>query len=183
MIIGKKIIYYDQIDSTNDESKRLIKTGLLEGTVIIAKTQSQGRGKPGSSWFSAGGLGIYLSVIVKPFKNPNDLGSITLIGARAVVATIDKVAGLKAEIKVPNDVLLNGKKICGILVERVASGEVVIGIGLNVNQQQNNFPQELKEKATSLKIVTGQDYDLTKVIEILLLDLEVEYLAYLNKLC
>lgn len=183
MLIGNKIIRYSQLDSTNDEAKRLLKTDPLEGTVVIAEAQTKGRGKPGSQWFSVPNLGIYLSVIVKPNQAPNDLALITSVGAKAVVATITKMTGLRAGIKPPNDVLVDGKKVCGILVERVASGAVVIGIGLNVNHELGSFPPELKGKAVSLKILTKQTFEVDKIIQVLLIELEREYLAYLNKLC
>ncbi|MFH1683677.1 MAG: biotin--[acetyl-CoA-carboxylase] ligase [Candidatus Margulisiibacteriota bacterium] len=181
-IIGKKIIHYREIDSTNDEAKRLIDKGLSEGAVIVADSQTKGRGKPGSSWFSLSKAGIYLSVIVKPHKNPKDIASITILGARAVINVIQQVAGLKAEIKLPNDVILNGKKVCGVLTERLASGHIIIGIGLNVNHLENSFPDELKDLATSLKIETRKSFDLREARDKLIRELDKEYLAYLNKI-
>ncbi len=112
-IIGNKIIHYKEIGSTNDEAKRLVKEGLGEGAVIIADSQTKGRGKPGSAWFSPAGVGVYLSAIVKPYKNPADLAPITLLGARAVVNAIKRSTGFDAQIKPPNDVLLRGKKFPG----------------------------------------------------------------------
>ena len=92
-----------------------------------------------------------------------------------------KSAGISAEIKPPNDVLIQGKKVCGILVERVASGHLIIGIGLNVNALRESFPDELKESATSLKIETGRDFEIPALVDALLDELEREYLAYLTK--
>ena len=179
-IIGKKIISYKEIDSTNDEAKRLIKKGLGEGAVVVARAQTKGRGKPGSSWFSPAGLGIYLSVIVKPFKDPKELAPITLLGAQAVVKTIGGLTKLTAQIKQPNDVLLNGKKISGILVERLASGYLIIGIGFNINQTADSWPAELGDQATSLKIETGKEFNLPEVAALLLDELDQLYLAYLK---
>lgn len=176
----KKIIRYKEIDSTSDEAKRLIKKGALEGTVVVAGTQTKGRGKPGSGWFSPPDVGIYLSVILKPFKNPNDLSSITIIGAEAVVTTIEKLTGIKAEIKLPNDVLINGKKIAGILTERDSSGNLIIGIGVNINNPADSFPADLT--ATSLKIETRKEYAIKGFIDSLLAELDREYLAYLGKI-
>ncbi|MFC1510924.1 biotin--[acetyl-CoA-carboxylase] ligase [Candidatus Margulisiibacteriota bacterium] len=183
----KQLAAYRELDSTNDEAKRLVKQGASEGAVIIAELQSKGRGKPGFGWFSPPGVGVYLSAIVKPFKNPNDLGPITLVGAEAVVETVAKVTKVAnvakvTKIKMPNDVLLNGKKICGILVERVASGHVIIGIGVNLNNPAGSFPEELKDTATSLKIETGRDFDRQEFIDGLLVELDQAYLAYLNKI-
>ena len=172
---------YKELDSTNDEARRLIKKGFSEGTVVVAETQAKGKGKPGRNWFSPQGSGLYLSAIVKPFKNPSDLSPITLYCARAVVETLKKSAGISAEVKLPNDVLVNGKKVCGILVEGAASGHLIIGIGLNVNTMRGSFPEELKGTATSLKIEAGRDLKIPALIEALLGELEREYLAYLNE--
>jgi len=180
MIIGRKIIKYQEIDSTNDEAKRLIAGGEGEGCVVVADSQTKGRGKPGFGWFSPAGVGVYLSAIVAPFKNPKDLASITLIGAQAVVSTIKKISGLQAQIKKPNDVLINGKKICGILVERLASGEIIIGIGVNVNNKAKAFTGELKKTASSLSIEANQDFKLQQFIDFLIAGLDQEYLAYLG---
>lgn len=182
MIIGKKIIHYKEIGSTNDEAKRLIKEGVGEGTVIVADSQTKGRGKPGSAWFSPAGVGIYLSVIVKPYKNPADLAPITLLGARAVVNAIKRSTGFDAEIKPLNDVLLKGKKICGILVERIASGHLIIGVGVNVNNSVESFPEDLKNHVTSLMIESGKNYNLQEFVDTLISEIDKEYLAYLAKI-
>jgi len=182
MLIGKKIIKYQEIDSTNDEARRLINQGAPEGTVIITEAQTKGRGKPGSGWFSPPGYGIYLSVILRPFKNPNDLSSITIIGANAVVGAIAKLSGFEAQIKPPNDVLINGKKVSGVLTERDASGNLVMGIGLNVNNPADSFPDELKTTATSVRIESGRDYNREEFIRALIAELDREYLAYLGEI-
>jgi len=182
MIIGKKIIHYKEIDSTNDQARRLVKEGLGEGAVIIADTQTKGRGKPGSAWFSPAGVGVYLSAVVKPYKNPDDLAPITLLGAGAAVSAIMRTTGLEAEIKPPNDVLLKGKKLCGILVERVASAHLIIGLGLNLNTSAQSFPEDLKDHATSLLIESGKSYNLREFANILIAELDKEYLAYLTKI-
>ena len=181
-IIGKKIIHYKEIDSTNDEAKRLLRKGIEEGTVIIADRQTKGRGKPGSIWFSPLGVGVYLSVVLKPFKNPKDLAPTTLLGARSVVRTIEKIGGLRSEIKLPNDVMLNGKKVSGILVERRASGYLIIGIGVNVNNPIGSFPDEIRDSATSLKIESNKNYSVQEFIDKLLSEMDKEYLAYLKKI-
>ena len=181
-IIGKKIIEFKEIDSTNDEARRLIDKGLGEGVVVVADSQTKGRGKPGSGWFSPSQLGIYLSVIVKPYKNPKELASITVIGAQAVINVINMFSSLKADIKLPNDVILNGKKISGILVERVASGHLIIGVGVNINNLPGSFSEELNKSATSLKIESGKEYDLGVVRDALISELDKQYLAYLNKI-
>lgn len=187
MIIGKKIIQYKKIDSTNDEAKRLIKKGAGEGTVLVADFQSKGRGKPGSCWYSPPGVGVYLSVIVKPFRNPTIVGNskdlflITTLGAKAAIAAISKVSGLAGGIKLPNDIVINRKKAGGVLVERVPSGHLIIGIGVNVNNEEGSFPEEIKDTATSLKIESGKSISMEKLINALVSELDREYLAYLKK--
>ena len=181
-IIGKKIIRYEIVDSTNDEAKRLIKHGEGEGVVVIAGCQTKGRGKPGSSWFSPQGEGLYLSAIVKPGRNVADLGLITFVVAEAVVAAIKSLTTIAATIKKPNDVLIDGKKVAGILVERLASGYLIIGIGLNVNNREESFPEDITQKATSLLIETGNNFEINQVFESLLSNLDDKYVEYLAKI-
>ena len=181
-IIGKKIIHCKEINSTNDEARRLIREGMGEGVVIIADRQTKGRGKPGSVWFSPPGVGVYLSAVIKPFKNPKDLAPITGLGARAVVSTIKKMAGLEPKVKPPNDVLLNGKKLCGVLVEGLASGYLIIGIGININNPISSFPEEIRNSATSLKIESNKSFDIQEFADILVSELDKEYLAYLARI-
>jgi BirA family biotin operon repressor/biotin-[acetyl-CoA-carboxylase] ligase len=181
MIIGKKIIHYGEIDSTNNEAKRLIGKGLGEGTLVVADLQTKGRGKPGSGFFSPP-QGVYLSAVIKPYRSPKDLSSITLLGSRSVVNTIEKISQLKAEIKLPNDVMINGKKVSGVLVERLTSGHLIIGIGVNINNSPGSFPDELSDSATSLRIESGKNFSQQEFIDQLVSELDQEYLAYLNKI-
>jgi len=180
-IIGKKVIHLEEIDSTNEEARRLIEKGEDEGVVVVADYQSEGRGKPGNRWYSEKGVGVYLSAIVRPFKNPKDLSSITLLGARAGIAAIMKVSGLQGKIKPPNDIMINDKKVGGVLVGRVSSGHLIIGIGINVNHKKESFPEEIKNRATSLKMECGKNISIGKFIEVLISELNREYLEYLRK--
>lgn len=180
MIIGTKIFRYLEIDSTSDEARRLIGQGTGEGVVVAAQEQSKGRGKPGNTWFSPKG-NLYLSIILKPYKNPQELSSITLIAALAGKAMITKIAALHVVIKQPNDLLVNGKKIGGILTERIPSGYLILGVGINLNSDERAFPPELKKQSTSLKIETGKDFELEECLQSFLLELNQQYLAYLSK--
>ncbi len=180
-IIGKKIVHYNEIDSTNDEAKRLLGKGLGEGTLVVADSQTKGRGKPGSGWFSPP-QGVYLSAVVRPYRSPKDLGSITLLGARSVVITIERISQLRADIKLPNDVMINGKKVSGVLVERLSSGYLIIGIGVNINNLPGSFPDELGNSATSLKIESGKNFSQQEFLDQLVSVLDREYLAYLNEI-
>lgn len=176
MIIGKKHLHYKKIDSTSEEARRLIKKGFGEGLIVTAGAQTKGKGKPGSRWISPKG-NLYFSAVVKPYKNPKDLAPITLLGALAARAMISKVAKLAVVIKWPNDLCIHGKKVGGVLTERLPSGHLIIGIGINVAVS----PRELKGRATSLKAESQKSFPLKRCIEILSRELNREYLAYLSK--
>lgn len=179
MIIGKNIIQLTETDSTNEEARRLIRKGAGEGTVIIAGRQSSGRGKPGKSWLSPKG-GLYLSAIAAPRINPRSLAPITMIGALAGRAAIIAATGLPVVIKWPNDLLIRGKKVGGVLVERVASGQLIIGLGINVNLGKKDLPAALP--ATSLLIETKKKVDLGKFSTAAIKELDQAYLEYLRKI-
>jgi BirA family transcriptional regulator, biotin operon repressor / biotin---[acetyl-CoA-carboxylase] ligase len=178
LILGRQIIRFPEIDSTSDEARRQVKLGAGEGLVVVAERQTAGRGKPGSRWHSPPG-NLYFSVVLKPFRNPGELPSITLVGALAVRRFLAQAGCADAVIKWPNDVLVHGRKISGILTERLPSGHLIIGVGVNLNA----LPAEAGESATSLFALTGKKYDLTEGLTGLLAELEREYLAYLGKFC
>lgn len=178
MIFGHRIIHLPEIDSTNDEARRQVKLGAGEGFVVVAERQTKGRGKLGSRWHSPAG-NLYLSVVLKPFRNPDELASITLVGALAVRRLLERLGVDSAVIKWPNDVLVQGRKISGILAERLTSGYLIIGLGVNIN----TLPTELGDRATTLFALTGKKYLLDQSLAILLEELEREYLAYLGKFC
>lgn len=180
MIIGKKILHYRVIDSTNTEARRLIKKGEGEGLVVVADEQTKGKGKPGYSWFSPRG-NLYFSAVVKPYRNPKELSPITLLAALAAKSAITGLAGLPVVIKWPNDLLVNGKKIGGVLAERVPSGHIIMGIGINVNSPAKNFPQEIRGRSTTMRDAAGKRFALQKCSDRLMKELDREYLAYLSK--
>lgn len=157
--IGKNIIYYDSINSTNSKAKELAEAGKEHGTVIIGEEQTLGRGRLGRNWVSPKYKGIWMSIILRPNIITENISLITLIGAAAVQKAIMKM-GVKTSIKWPNDIVLNGKKTCGILTEM--SGEIdhvnylVMGIGINVNLNEEDIPEELKDVATSLALESGK---------------------------
>ena len=148
----KNLLYYDEIDSTNAEAKRLLRGGKdeLYGTVITARRQTAGRGRLGRSFASPGGDSVYASFILKPPENPAEQ-LITSLAAVAVCLAIEKTTSYKPGIKWINDILVDGKKICGILAESVP-GAVVLGIGVNVNLSEDDLPEELHDIAGSLKM-------------------------------
>ena len=156
--VGKKIYYYEEIDSTNMEAKRKAKEGAVSGTVIAADMQSAGKGRRGRSWSSPLGEGIFFSILLKPDILPENAPMITLIKAMAVVRGIERVTGLKPQIKWPNDVVLSQKKLVGILTEmsiqKNSIDYIVVGTGINVHQKE--FPKEIADTATSLDLELAQ---------------------------
>ena len=145
--IGKNIIYYDSIGSTNSIAKKLAESGEEHGTVIISEEQTTGRGRLGRNWISPKYKGIWMSIILRPNIVTENISQITLIGAAAVQKAIMKM-GIKTSIKWPNDIVLNSRKVCGILTEM--SGEIdhinylVMGIGINVNLEEEDIPEGSK---------------------------------------
>jgi len=150
-IFGKEVISYKKIDSTNDIAYQLAEKGVKEGTVILAEEQAKGKGRHGRSWASPSKGGIYMSCILRPGMAPNEIPKITLLAAVAVAKAIRELTGLEVLIKWPNDIMLDGKKLCGILTEMKAEQDraefVVVGIGINVNIPARQLPKG----ATSLK--------------------------------
>jgi BirA family biotin operon repressor/biotin-[acetyl-CoA-carboxylase] ligase len=150
-------IYLDEIDSTNNELKKRAAAGAEEGTVLIADRQTAGRGRLGRSFESRSGMGAWVSLLLRPEK-AEALESLTCAAAVAVRRTVMAITSLECKIKWTNDIVINGKKLCGILTEYTVSntgGYVVIGAGLNINQDTDDFAPELREKASSLYLETG----------------------------
>lgn len=153
-IFGRNIEYYDAINSTNTRAKIAAEEGAVNGTLIIADKQEGGKGRRGRIWQSPGGVAIYMSLVIKPDIKPEKSSMLTLVSALAVSKAIDEITGLSTSIKWPNDIVYNGRKICGILTEMSAEPDyihfVVVGIGINVNTVE--FPEEIAATATSLKL-------------------------------
>lgn len=157
---GHRLYYYPETGSTNDEAYRLGMAGAQEGTVVIAECQTKGKGRLARSWHSPAGSNIYTSVIMRPHLTPVAAPQISLVAGVAVAETLNNYCPGKVQLKWPNDVLVNGKKICGILAQMKTAGEnvdfVVVGIGINVNIGENHFPEEIREIATSVSSETGR---------------------------
>ena len=179
--MGKNIYYFTELESTNiiaKEKASLKKEKIAEGTIIIAEKQVGGKGRLGREWFSPPG-GIWLSIILYPQLSPSYIPRITLMTAVAVVKTIEKVSRIKARIKWPNDILIKGKKLCGILTEMNAELDlinwVVVGIGVNANINQEEFPEDIRDNSISLKEVLGKEISRVKLIQIFLKEFEKYY--------
>ncbi|NJE00214.1 biotin--[acetyl-CoA-carboxylase] ligase [Thermococcus sp. LS1] len=173
-LIGRKIVHLPEVDSTNEYAK-LIALNEPEGTVVVADRQTAGKGRKGRTWASPEG-GLWMSVILKPEAEPKHLPKLVFIGALAVVDTLWKF-GIEAGIKWPNDVWINGRKICGVLTEGRIGEFVILGIGLNVN---NEIPEELKGMATSMKAVLGRRAELDEVLRVLIERLDGWYTVFLE---
>jgi BirA family biotin operon repressor/biotin-[acetyl-CoA-carboxylase] ligase len=162
-----------EIASTNDELLRRGEAGAPEGTLLFAETQTAGRGQFRRPWNSASGLGLWFSLLLRMPISDVTIPSLSAFAAVALVNTLQQLAIGDCRIKAPNDVLIGGKKVAGILVETRPGRNpfAVIGIGLNVNHTVENFPQELKDRATSLAMADGTPFDRTAVASSLLAEL------------
>ncbi len=188
-ILNKNEINYEnamflrEVDSTNNECKRQAEKGCADGLLIVSDYQTKGKGRLGRDWSSAPSQGLYMSIVLKPPISPMEAPQLTLIAGIATAKAIKKITGLDANIKWPNDIIVNGKKICGILTEMSAEIErvkyVVTGIGVNVNDEA--FENGLKDKATSVYIETGRKYKRNIFIDEILGELMKYYKLYCEK--
>ena len=160
----QEIYYYDVVDSTQTVAHRLVQEGAKHGTVVISEEQTAGKGRMMRPWESTRRKGIWMTIILRPDIPPHRAPQFTLVTAVAVVNTMKAMLNISdPQIKWPNDILINGKKCTGILTEMQAESDVVqallIGVGINVNQDEEDFPEELRSIATSLKIEEGEEID------------------------
>ena len=155
--VAKEVLYFDTIDSTNTKARELAEKGYPSGTLVVADKQESGKGRRGRSWVSPSGTGIFMTLMIKPDINPNNASMLTLVAALAVAKAITSVTGEEALIKWPNDIVVNSKKVCGILTEMNAQfdyiNHIVVGIGINVHNE--SFPEEISQMASSLMIEAG----------------------------
>jgi len=180
--IGREIITYSSVDSTNDAAKRLIGESDKEGTVILADGQTQGKGRQGRTWHSEENVGIYLSIVLKPSLRPEQISQITLVAGVALAQTINEFSRVRAHLKWPNDILLNGKKVAGILTENCqnnAHSGIILGVGINVNHSQ--FPVSLQRIATSMAMENGEIFERLPLITYFLNHLDQEYRCLLDE--
>lgn len=184
MFIGKRFIYKEAIDSTNTYAFKLAMEGAVEGTCVIAETQIKGKGRLERAWFSPSGSNLYLSVILRPKIHPSNVYPITFISSLSVSDTILSIAGITPELKWPNDVLIKGKKVSGTLLELSTEADVVrfviIGIGLNINMNDEAMPEDIRSRATSLYMETKKRFDRPYVCATLLSKLERYYMVFIE---
>lgn len=164
--IGTRLCAFDEIDSTNEEARRQADADMSTPALIIANSQTNGRGRMGRSFHSPKDTGLYISYLAPAKRDISDTVRLTTAAAVAVVLAIDEIYGIKAEIKWVNDILINGRKVCGILCEsfRSSSGERFAVIGIGVNISTHDFPDELCEKAASIADSSDRKYELAAAI-------------------
>lgn len=174
---NKKIIYYEELDSTNIKAAELAKAGAEHGTVVVADRQTAGKGRRGRTWESPAGENIYMSVLLRPEFEPAKAPMLTLVMAYSVTEVLKKQGFPDIQIKWPNDIILSGKKVCGILTEMQLKGtaidHVIVGTGINVNTKE--FPKELDEKATSLYLESSTSFERNDIIEQIVVHFEHVY--------
>lgn len=183
--LGREIYYYDILKSTNGQARDLADSGALDGSLVVAEEQGEGRGRLGRGWFSPAGMGIWCSLILRPRVMPSEAPPVTMLTAVAVSRAVSQVAGIRADIKWPNDLLVNGKKLCGILTEMNAELErvnyLVVGAGINVNTSSEAFPVEIGDIATSIRAELGYDISRVKLLRAYLQQFEELYHVWLSE--
>ena len=160
----EKIQFFDTITSTNDVLKQMALQGAPEGTTLVADCQTGGRGRMGRTFLSPSGVGIYLSVLLRPPCKPTELMHLTCASASAACSAIEQTSGFRPGVKWTNDIVYNKRKLAGILTELGLNQDgttayAIIGIGFNCNQQLRDFPPAIQDVAGSLKMVTGKETD------------------------
>jgi len=176
--IGREIHYFESVTSTNDLAKELASRGVREGAMVIAEEQSGGRGRQGRRWISPEG-GIWFSVVLQPKIRPREAFKLTFLTAVTVAKAIREMFRLNALIKWPNDILINDKKVCGILTEMNTRNNlidfVVVGVGINANVNLTSFPEQLRSAVTSLREEVKMEVEREEFLQVLLGLLEQYY--------
>ncbi|HBN83196.1 MAG TPA: biotin--[acetyl-CoA-carboxylase] ligase [Clostridiales bacterium] len=178
-----EVHFMDNVDSTNNVAKQMMHQGCGPGNVVVALEQTAGKGRLGRQWNSSGGKGVWLSYCLRPTFSIEKIGLVTLAGACAVCELLIE-QGFDAGIKWPNDILIHGKKVCGILTETVFEETridfVVVGVGLNMSQTKEDFGPDLENSATSLRIESGKNVNMSVMAAALIDQLQL-YFSYLEK--
>lgn len=184
-VLGQKVHVYGEVDSTQTIAHRLVASGAAEGTIVLAETQTAGRGRMGRAWHSPAGKGIWMSMVLTPRIPVHFMPQLTLLCAVALCRAIQKVCPVEIGIKWPNDLLIKGKKVSGILLESSGEDErlkyVIAGIGISVNLKESDYPEELRSVATSLAIESGEDLKRETLVQAFLLEFEELYALYLEE--
>jgi len=175
---GKNIHFFEEVSSTNDVAKELALEGTPEWTIVVAEKQFNGRGRFDRKWVSPKG-GLWFSLVLRPKISINEAFKLTSLTAVSIVNTLEKDYEIKARIKWPNDIFVNGKKVCGVLTETASTDQVldyvIIGIGINANNASSSLPDEIKKNTTSLIAEKGEEIDTEHFLTKLLQQMEEYY--------
>ncbi|MFN7140289.1 MAG: biotin--[acetyl-CoA-carboxylase] ligase [Limisphaerales bacterium] len=178
-VVGREIRVFQETTSTNDVVERLARDGVKEGMVVFAESQTKGRGRLGRKWVSPPGKGLWFSVLLRPNFHPLFTTQLTVASATALIRAIRQQTNVQAEIKWPNDILIRGKKVCGVLTELSAELDhvkyVILGIGVDVNLEASDFPPEVQHIATSLRAESKQVIDRAELAAAILRELDRDY--------
>jgi BirA family transcriptional regulator, biotin operon repressor / biotin---[acetyl-CoA-carboxylase] ligase len=178
-VIGRDIRVFEETNSTNDVVEKLARDGVKEGVVVFAEAQSRGRGRLGRKWLSPPRRGLWFSVLLRPDLRPQAATQLTVAAATALCRAIRAQTELKPKVKWPNDILINGRKVAGVLTELAAEIDhvkhLILGIGVDVNLSASEFPVELKKIATSLKIESGRHLNRLDLAAAILRELDADY--------
>ena len=181
--MGHPLYFYPETDTTNDRIRELALEGLPEGTLAVAELQTAARGRRGRAWQAPAESGVWMSLLLRPDIPPTQASVLTLLAGIALTEAIEDVTGMEVGIKWPNDILLHGKKLVGILTEMDCDMEqihsVTVGMGINVNTKV--FPEDLKDIATSLYLETGREYDRVEIVAQVMKCFEALYEEFLEK--
>lgn len=183
-LVGRQVHYYPSLATTTTVAKELAAGGCPEGSIVLAEEQTGGRGRLGRGWFSPRGLGILMSLVLRPAVSPMEVSQLTLVTAVALAGALRRDTGLPVGIKWPNDLLINGKKICGILTEMSGDMDrvmhVTVSMGLNVNIGAGGLPPAIADLTTSLRLEAGSSFSRVAILKGMLQELEKQYLAWLD---
>jgi BirA family biotin operon repressor/biotin-[acetyl-CoA-carboxylase] ligase len=178
-VIGRDIQVFEETGSTNDVLEKLARDGVKEGAVVFAEAQTRGRGRRGRKWLSPARKGLWFSMLLRPDLTPQESTQLTIASATAVRRAIESQTGLEAKVKWPNDILVYGKKVGGILTEMSAEMDrvryVIVGIGIDVNLNPGDFPPDLRSAATSIKIELGRAVSRAELAVAILRELDRDY--------
>jgi BirA family biotin operon repressor/biotin-[acetyl-CoA-carboxylase] ligase len=178
-VIGRDVRVFEQTTSTNDVIEKLARDGVKEGVVVFAESQTKGRGRLGRKWISPAHKGLWFSLLLRPNLRPQEATQLTVASATALRRAIHSETGLNPEIKWPNDILVHGKKVAGILTEMSAELDrvqhIILGIGVNVNTSASEFQPELRKLVTSLKIESGRTISRADLATAILHELDRDY--------
>jgi len=177
--MGRQVLSYQRVRSTNEIALQIAQNGAPEGTLVVAEEQTAGRGRLGRAWHSPPGVGLWVSLILRPQMPPSRVFQLAICGALAAAETVYQRAHLSVKVKWPNDVLVKGKKLAGVLTETQADLDlvhfVVLGWGINVNQKSQDFPEVLRREATSIRAELGRSISRLHLLQDLLLKFEEMY--------